>query len=166
MFCLLLRSEIQNTCQFLCGFAVCSWGFECERAKYIPFSFFASYFPYNLVPRATIWQVSTTHEEVALAKRNATLVTNKMGIKRLFCMFWFMLPFLDRTSSTWVSLKYHGNLKNSIFSLHPLKSGRNVISSVPYFSVCKIVMALLPVRLLFSSGRLVVYLSFYFQFVR
>ena len=70
MFCLLLRSEIQNTCQFLCGLAVCSLGFECERAKYITFSFFASYFSlqsrsqrYHLAGQHYAWRGGTSKKE-------------------------------------------------------------------------------------------------------
>ena len=113
-------------------------------------------FPYNLVPSATIWQGSTTHGEVALAKRNATLVT-KMGIKRLFCTFWICATIFRPYFLDLGILKTPRKFKE-LHPLHPLKSGRNVISSLPYFSACTIVMALLPVRLLFSSGRLVVYL--------
>ena len=96
MFCLLLRSEIQNFSVVL-RFAV--WVLSANGQSTSLSHFSRVIFPYNLVLRATIWQGSTTHGEVALAKRNATLVT-KMGIKRLFCMFWicatiFRPYFLD-----------------------------------------------------------------------
>ena len=85
MFCLLLRSEIQNTSQFLCVLAV--WVLSANGQSTSLSHFSRVIFPYNLVPSATIWQVRTMHGEVALAKRNATLV-------------WICATILDRTSST------------------------------------------------------------------
>ena len=128
-------------------FAVCSLGFECERAKYITFSFFASYF--SLQSRSQRYHLAGQH----YARRGGT--SKKERNSGLDLCYHFRPYFLD-LSIPQIPRKF----KEIHLTLHPLKSGRNVISFLPYFSACTVVMALLPVRLLFSSGRLVVYLSF------